>query len=192
MRKSYYVMHKFVTLCEQVITLCGNYYIMRKLLRYAASHTIIDIRQTALKLKPVTKYMPAVHALTGCDTVRYLFDIASERPQPWRYWWVDITSSKPVNREQRKIIWQLRQLPSLLPVMEPKLKNIIMTSHRYQMRKSKIVDPVQYGWHAGDDGTTVYPTTLTVGVSAAPLTILHLWSSVMFNVPQLQCWIKLL
>ena len=37
MRKSYYVMHKFITLCEKVITLCGNYYIMRKLLRYAAS-----------------------------------------------------------------------------------------------------------------------------------------------------------
>ena len=28
--------------------------------------------------------------------------------------------------------------------------------------------------NAGDDGTTMYPTTLTVGVSAAPLTILHL------------------
>ena len=36
MRKSYYIMHKFITLCEKVITLCGNYYIMRKLLRYAA------------------------------------------------------------------------------------------------------------------------------------------------------------
>ena len=49
-----------------------------------------------------------------------------------------------------------------------------MTSHRYQMRKSKIVDPIQYGWHASEDGTTLNPTTLTVGVSAAPLTILHL------------------
>ena len=49
-----------------------------------------------------------------------------------------------------------------------------MTSHRYQMRKSKIVDHIQYGWHAGNDGKTLYPTTLTVGVSDAPLTILHL------------------
>ena len=46
-----------------------------------------------------------------------------------------------------------------------------ITSHRYQMRKSKIVDPIQYGGHTDNDCTTVYPTTLTVGVSAAPLTI---------------------
>ena len=37
----------------------------------------------------------------------------------------------------------------------------------------KIMDLNQYGWHASDDGTTLYPTTLRVGVSAAPLTILH-------------------
>ena len=30
-----------MTLCEKCITLCGNYYIMRKLLRYAASHTAV-------------------------------------------------------------------------------------------------------------------------------------------------------
>ena len=38
-----------------------------------------------------------------------------------------------------------------------------------------------YGWHAGEDGTTLYPITLPAGVSAAPLTILHLikcgWSA---------------
>ena len=43
MRKSYYVMHKFITLCEKVITLCGNYYIMRKLLRYAASQSVSSV-----------------------------------------------------------------------------------------------------------------------------------------------------
>ena len=37
--------------------------------------TIIDIRQTALKPNHVTTYLPAVHALTGCDTVSYLFGI---------------------------------------------------------------------------------------------------------------------
>ena len=40
-----------------------------------AGRTIIDIRQTALKHKHITTYMPAVHALTGCDTVSYLFGI---------------------------------------------------------------------------------------------------------------------
>ena len=38
MRKSDYVMHTIITLCETCITLCGNYYVMRKLLRYVASH----------------------------------------------------------------------------------------------------------------------------------------------------------
>ena len=42
------------------------------------------------------------------------------------------------------------------------------------MWKSKIVDPIRYGWHAGHDGTPLYPTTLTDGVSPVPLTILHL------------------
>ena len=38
-------------------------------------------------------------------------------------------------------------------------------THGYQMWKSKIMDPIRYGWHAGDDGTPLYPTTLTAGVS---------------------------
>ena len=42
---------------------------------HCAGRTIIDIRQSALKHKHITKYMPAVHALTGCDTVSYLFGI---------------------------------------------------------------------------------------------------------------------
>ena len=42
------------------------------------------------------------------------------------------------------------------------------------MWKSTIVDPIRYGWHAGDDGTPLYPTMLTVGVSPVSLTILHM------------------
>lgn len=41
----------------------------------SAGRVNIDIRQTALKHKHITKYLPAVHALTGCDTVSYLFGI---------------------------------------------------------------------------------------------------------------------
>ena len=43
MRKSYYVVHKIITLCKKCITLCGNYYVMRKLLRYVASHTMTPV-----------------------------------------------------------------------------------------------------------------------------------------------------
>ena len=42
---------------------------------YPARRVITDIRQTALKHKHITTCLPAVHALTGCDTVSYLFGI---------------------------------------------------------------------------------------------------------------------
>ena len=42
-----------------------------------------------------------------------------------------------------------------------------MTTHHYQMWKFKIVDPIQYVWHAGDDDTTLYTTTLTADAPPA-------------------------
>ena len=42
-----------------------------------------------------------------------------------------------------------------------------MTTHHYQMWKFKIVDPIQYVWHAGDDDTTLYTTTLRAGAPPA-------------------------
>ena len=54
-------------------------------------------------------------------------------------------------------------------------------THCYHMWKSKIMDPIRYGWHACDDGTPLYPTTLTAGVSPVPLTILHLVKCRFFN-----------
>ena len=40
-----------------------------------AGRMIVDIHQTSLKHKNIAKYLPAVHALTGCDTVSYLLGI---------------------------------------------------------------------------------------------------------------------
>ena len=40
-----------------------------------AGRTNVDIRHTALKHDNITKFLPAVHALTGCDTASYLFGI---------------------------------------------------------------------------------------------------------------------
>ena len=36
------------------------------------------------------------------------------------------------------------------------------------------MDPIRYGWHAGHEGTPLYPSTLTAGVSPVPLTMLYL------------------
>lgn len=38
-----------------------------------AGRAKIDIRLTALKHKSITECLPDVHALTGCNTVSYLF-----------------------------------------------------------------------------------------------------------------------
>ena len=40
-----------------------------------AGRMIVDIRQTSLKHQNIAKYLPAVHALTGCDTVSYFLGI---------------------------------------------------------------------------------------------------------------------
>ena len=40
-----------------------------------SGRTIIDILQIALKKNNMAKYLLAEHALTGCDTVSYLFGI---------------------------------------------------------------------------------------------------------------------
>ena len=37
-----------ITLCEKCITLCGNYYVMRKLLRYAASQMSMGIMSSEI------------------------------------------------------------------------------------------------------------------------------------------------
>ena len=42
------------------------------------------------------------------------------------------------------------------------------------MWKSKIVDHIRYGWHAGDDGCIQPHLGPRAGVSPVPLTILHL------------------
>ncbi len=41
----------------------------------SAGRTLIDIRQTAHTHHHILKYLPAVHALSGCDTVSYMYGI---------------------------------------------------------------------------------------------------------------------
>ena len=52
-------------------------------------------------LKHITTYLPAVHALTGFDTVSYLFGIG-KAATALKILMADITSSNSVNREQMK------------------------------------------------------------------------------------------
>ena len=93
--------------------------------------------------------------------------------------------------------------PSLLPVTDPQFKEIWLYS--------LWPDGGSLKWWTlsgmdGDDGTPLYPTTRTAGVSPVPLTILHLVKCSFFASSSLgdvgawqlkchlqwQCWIKLL
>ena len=106
--------------------------------------------------------------MTG--SIRYHICLALERlPQPWRYWCADITSSTE-SRWRLADIWGNYLRCCLLQIQSWRRYDY----SSYQMWKFKIVDPIQYGWRAGDDDTTLYPTTPTAGVFAAPLTSLHL------------------
>ena len=122
----------------------------------------------------------AYHQMSACRTHpdRKWYGIISawhwKGHMPWMYWWADITSSNSINMEQMKTSWPLKHLRCFLLRIHRSRRYDY--THSYQMWKSKIVDPIRYGWHAGDDGTRtpLYPTTLTAGVSPVPLTILQL------------------
>ena len=129
------------------------------------------IHQTALKHKHITKYMHAVHALRGYDTASHRCGIGK-------------ATALKVSMGGHHLI-ELDQHGADVDKLTSKATTFVaacygsnvegdMTTHRYKMWKSNIVDPIRYGWHAGDDCTPLYPTTLTAGVSPAPLTILHL------------------
>ena len=181
-----------------------------------AGRTIIDIRQTALKQKHIAKYLPAVHALTGCDTVSYLFgigkatalkalmgrhhlnvlgqlgadednliseatafiaacygskvegDMNTHRYQLWK--------SKMANSK----ITSAPKLKSLPPTHDAFVQHVHRAQHQVIVWKSATqsdppdLDPIQYGWQEGENGATLYPTTLPPDVSPAPVTILQL------------------
>ena len=181
-----------------------------------AGRTIIDIRQTALKHKHITTYMPAVHALTGCDTVSYLFGIGKATALKVLLGGQHLIELGQQGADEGKLI---SEATTFVAACYGSKVEGDMTTHSYQMWKSKmantkitsapklkalppthaafvqhvhrahhqaivwqsaaqsdppILDPVQYGWHAGEYGTTLHPITIPAGVSAAPLTILHL------------------
>ena len=67
----------YATIHTDVFVLLIHFYLEKRMTMNVsmespcAGRTIIDIRQTAVKHKHITKYMPAVHALAGFDTVSY-------------------------------------------------------------------------------------------------------------------------
>ena len=125
-----------------------------------------------MKHKHITKYMPAVHALTGFDTVSYLFGngkaAAALNILMGGHHLIKLGQQRAY---EDKLISEVTTF--VAACYGSKIEGDMTTRH-YQMWKFKILGPLQYGWHAGDDDTTLYRTTLSAGVSPSPLTILHL------------------
>ena len=106
------------------------------------------IHQTVLKHKHITKYLPVVHVLTGCDMASYRFGIGKATALNVLMGGHHLIELDQHGRDEDKLTYQATTF--LAACYGSKVE----TTDRYQMWKSKIVDPIQYGWHAGDDGTT--------------------------------------
>ena len=102
-----------------------------------AGRTIIDIRQTALKHKHITTYLPAVHALTGCDTVSYLFGIGKATALKVLLGGQHLIELGQQGADEGKLI---PEATTFVAACYGSKVEGDMTTHRYQMWKSKMAN----------------------------------------------------
>ena len=102
-----------------------------------AGRTIIDIRQTALKHNHITTYLLAVHALTGCDTVSYLFGIGKATALKVLLSGHHLIELGQQGADEGKLI---SQATTFVAACYGSKVEGDMTTHRYQMWKSKIAN----------------------------------------------------
>ena len=79
------------------------------------------IHQTALKHKHITKYLPAVHALTGCDTASYRCGFGKATALMVLMGGHHLIELDQHVADEDKLT---SKAPSLLPVTEPQFKEI--------------------------------------------------------------------
>ena len=80
------------------------------------------IHQTELKNKHITKYQPAVHALTGCDTASYRCGIGKATALNVMMGGHHLIELDQHGAGEDKLT--SNELPSLLPVTDPQFKEI--------------------------------------------------------------------
>ncbi len=100
------------------------------------------IHQIALKHKHITKYLPAVHALTWCDPASYRFRIGKATALKVLMGGHHLIELDLQGTDEDKLTYKTTTF--VTACYGSKIEGH-MTTHRYQMRKSKIVDPIRYG-----------------------------------------------
>ena len=79
------------------------------------------IHQTALKHKHITKYLPTVHALTGCETASYRCGIGNATALKVLMGGHNLIELDQHVADEDKLT---SKAPSLLPVTDPQFKEI--------------------------------------------------------------------
>lgn len=102
-----------------------------------AGRANVDIRQTALKHKSIAKYLPAVHALTGCDTVSYLFGIGKATALKVLMGGHHPTLLGQLEADEEKMI---SEATTFIAACYGSKVEGDMSTHRYQLWKSKMAN----------------------------------------------------
>ena len=79
------------------------------------------IHQTAQKHKHITKYLPAVHALTGCYAASYRFGVGNATALKVLMGGHHLIELDQHGADEEKLT---SKAPSLLPVTDPQFKEI--------------------------------------------------------------------
>jgi len=98
---------------------------------------VVDIRRTALKHKDIIKYIPAAHALSGCDTVSYLFGIGKTRALKALMDGHCLTLLGQPGADEVNL---MSEATSFIAAYYCSKVEGNMTTHRYQMWKSKMAN----------------------------------------------------
>ena len=107
------------------------------------------IHQTALNQKHITKYMPVVHALTWCDTASHRCGIGNATALKVSLGGHHLIELDQHGADEDKLTSKATTF--VAACYESKVEGD-MTTHRYQMWNTKIVDPIRYGersWPSG-------------------------------------------
>ena len=100
-----------------------------------AGRMIVDIRQTSLKRKNIAKYLPAVHALSGCYTVSYLFGIGKTTALKALMGGHHLSLLGQLGADEASLI---SETTTFIAACYGSKVEGDMTTHRYQLWKSKM------------------------------------------------------
>ena len=100
-----------------------------------AGRMIVDIRQTSLKHKNIAKYLPAVHALTGCDTVSYFLGIGKTTALKALMGGHHLSLLGQLGADEASLI---SETTTIIAACYGSKVEGDMTTHRYQLWKSKM------------------------------------------------------